>query len=125
MNMNNYEGMNVFPKTEDRIIRYLERLETTSNVSAVLFKGIESGTSEAVPPTSASIEARVRELHNQGKAALPLEGKYWACVDDFLCGNNPEYAGIIDADKAGELGLFNPRKPIVKIYSDDICFPEK
>lgn len=107
MNVNNYEGMNISPGIEDELVKFLEQLKTTSNVSAVLFTGI--GT-------------RIRELHNRGLEAFPVEGKYWACVDDFLCGNRPEYAGRIDADKAGELGLFDPRRPIVKIYSDGFFF---
>ncbi|MEW5897069.1 MAG: hypothetical protein AB1668_05225 [Nanoarchaeota archaeon] len=123
MVVNNYEGTNVCKKIEDKIIGFLERPGVhSSNISAVLFTDIAEPIvprfSEIAQPTAVNVEARLLELHNKGREALPLEGKYWACVDDFLAGNRPEYAGRIDADKAGELGLFDQRKPMVKIYSD-------
>ena len=52
-------------------------------------------------------------------------GEYWSSLSDYLNGNLVKCAGEIKKNQLRELGLHDPKKSIIKIYSDGVYFPIK
>ncbi len=73
-------------------------------------------------PSREAIDSRL-ELLQRNEYVLPVEGRYWSSLGDYFAGKEPHYKGEIGKDKAAELGLYDAKAQLVRVYADSVTYP--
>lgn len=94
--------------------------KTFAPLSAASSPATESKPTAFVPSREA-IDSRL-DLLQKNEHVLPVEGRYWASLNDYLSEKDPEYKGEINGDKARDLGLYDSGKALVRVYKDSVTY---
>jgi len=90
------------------------------SASSATASGNSPASNEFVPSREA-IDSRL-SLLKTNDYVFPVEGRHWESIRDYLNGEEPNYKGEINGEKAAELGLYDSSKAIVRVYKDGVTY---
>ena len=123
-----------FPKTSTGLVEFtgtttrehkktLAPLAPLSSTSLPAVTGTEPKLGAFIPSREA-IDSRL-DLLQRNEYVLPVEGRYWTSLADYFAGKEPHYKGEMGKEKASELGLYDAKSQLIRVYADSVTFPRR